>query len=171
MYSNIYQMRTNKYHFDKYKSNIISNIRQINDPIPDDLISQPSNNNSMKKSVTLEVNLPIENYLKNNYMNNQNKKNNNISSRANTHSYDYFSPIFYKTSNGNNYIHYINEMNENNSMSKTTSMNMNGNYILSNNSNNTRLNNYLKNYSNNGSLLEQQEIKKAKSKQKNQVMN
>ena len=64
MYSNIYQMRTNKYNLEKYKQNYLSNIRNINDSIPDELLKPPTNNNSMKKSVTLEVNLPIENLLK-----------------------------------------------------------------------------------------------------------
>ena len=104
-------MRTHKYNFEKYKNNLIANIQQINsnDPLADDMLKNYSNNNSLKKSVTLEMNLPIENYLKYNYMNNT-KKANNISSRINTNSYDYYSPIIYKSSNDNNYIHYINEI-------------------------------------------------------------
>ena len=63
MYANIYQMRTHKYNFEKYKNNYITNIRQINNnPLTEEIIKHPSNNNSMKKSVTLEVQLPIENY-------------------------------------------------------------------------------------------------------------
>ena len=164
-------MRTNKYNFDKYRTNLISNFGQINEPITDNIIKNPSQNNKMKKSVTLEVNLPIDNYLKYNYMNNPNKKNNNMSSRINTHSFDYFSPIFYKSNNGNNYIHYINERNDNASISRTAATNMNNTYKTSNNVNNIRINNYLKDLSNNDSLLEQQEPKKANSKQKNKVAN
>ena len=83
-------MRTNKYNFEKYNSNsnYLSNIRNINDAMTDELIKQPTNNNSMKKSITLEVNLPIENYLKYNYINNS-KKSNNISSRLNTNSFSF----------------------------------------------------------------------------------
>ena len=161
-------MRTNKYNLEKYKQNYLSNIRNINDSIPDELLKPPTNNNSMKKSVTLEVNLPIENLLKYNYMSND-RKNNNISSRAFTHSYDYNSPIFYKSSNDNNYIHYISDMNNNTSNSRTGNINMNNYYKTTNN--NIRLNNYLKDFSNNDSLSEQQEVKVSKSKQKNKMNN
>jgi len=175
-------MRTHKYNFEKYKNNnYISNIHQINnDPLSEDLLKNSSNNNSMKKSVTLEVNLPIENLLRYNYMNNP-KRLNNISSRVNTNSYDYYSPIIYKTSNNNNYIHYISDINDKNQMRKNTNININSinnlnnlsnNHKSSNNINNIRLNNYLKDANNSDSLFaHHQEIKKSKSKQKNKSMN
>ena len=169
-------MRTHKYNFEKYKNNMIANIHQINnDLLSDDILKNSSNNNSMKKSVTLEVNLPIENYLNYNYINNT-KKSNNISSRINTNSYDYYSPIIYKSSNDNNYIHYISEINDKNQIKKNPNSNiiinnMNNNHKSSNNINNIRLNNYLKDTNNDSLFAQHQEIKKTKSKQKNKSMN
>ena len=107
-------MRINKHNIDNYRLNYISNIGQINDPMQDDIIKESYNTNTMKKSVTLEVQLPIDNLLKYNYMNSI-RRNNNISSRTNTLSYDHLSPTFFKSTNGNNYIHYISDINTNTS--------------------------------------------------------
>lgn len=71
-------MRTHKYNFEKYKNNLMTNIHQINNnnPPQEDMLKNYSNNNSMKKTITLEVNLLIENYLKYSYINNSKKLNN-----------------------------------------------------------------------------------------------
>ena len=148
MYNNIYQIRTHKYNYEKYKNNMIANIHQINnDLLSEDILKNSSNNNSMKKSVTLEVNLPIENFIKYNYLNNT-KKSNNISSRINTNSYDYNSPIIYKSSNDNNYIHYINEINDKNQIRK----NPNSNMIINNMNNNHKSSNNIKSKQKNKSM-------------------